>query len=271
MPYTKEPKMTSKGTPRRSPDAEALRLVSVRKVYGTADNPVAALNGVTLIVSPGSFTAVMGPSGSGKSTLLQLAAGLDEPTEGHVFVDGVELTGSETELTKLRRQRIGFVFQQFNLLPALTVLQNVLLPLRLAGRKADEGLAKKTLERVSLGDRLHHRPAELSGGQQQRVAIARALVLNPTAILADEPTGNLDSRSAGNVLALLQEAVRDFGQTVVMVTHDPIGAAHADSVLFLADGQIVGRLENPTADAVAERMTHLGDGNGPRLSVAGGE
>jgi putative ABC transport system ATP-binding protein len=174
-------------------------------------------------------------------------------------------------LTKLRRQRVGFVFQQFNLLPALSVLQNVLLPLRLAGRKADVGHAKRILERVGLDERLEHRPAELSGGQQQRVAIARALVTNPTAIFADEPTGNLDSQSAGDVLALLQEAVRSFGQTVVMVTHDPVAAAHADSVLFLADGRIVGRLENPTADAVAERMTHLGDGKGPRLSAAGGE
>jgi putative ABC transport system ATP-binding protein len=255
----------------RTAAAEAVRLVSVRKVYGTTDNPVTALGGVTLTVPSGSFTAVMGPSGSGKSTLLQVAAGLDQPTEGDVFVAGTRLSGTETELTKLRRQRVGFVFQQFNLVPALSVLQNVLLPLRLAGRKVDAGGAKRILERVGLGDRLEHRPAELSGGQQQRVAIARALVMNPTAIFADEPTGALDSKSASDVLALLQEAVRDFGQTVVMVTHDPIAAAHADSVLFLADGRIVGRLQSPTPEAVAERMTRLADGNVPQLSAVGGE
>ena len=251
--------------------AEALRLDSVRKVYGTADNPVTALDGVSLTVRPGTFTAVMGPSGSGKSTLLRLAAGLDEPTHGNVFVAGTPMSGSETQLTKLRRQRVGFVFQQFNLLPALSVLQNVLLPLRLAGRMVDVDAAKGILDRVGLSDRLDHRPAELSGGQQQRVAIARALVMNPTAIFADEPTGALDSKSAADVLALLQEAVRRFGQTVVMVTHDPIAAAHADSVLFLADGRIVGRLEHPTAEAVAERMTHLSTGSGPRFSAVGGE
>jgi len=251
---------------------EALRLVSVGKVYGTPDNPVRALDAVTLSVPSGTFTAVMGPSGSGKTTLLQVAAGLDEPTGGDVFVAGVQLRGSETRLTELRRDLVGFVFQQFNLLPALSVLQNVLLPLRLAGRRVDTADAERILERVGLADRLDHRPAELSGGQQQRVAIARALVMNPTAIFADEPTGALDSRSAAEVLALLQEAVRDFGQTVVMVTHDPIAAAHADSVLFLADGRIVGRLANPTAEAVAERMTHLADEAGaPRLAVAGGE
>jgi putative ABC transport system ATP-binding protein len=254
-----------------SETGEAVRLESVRKVYGPSDNHVTALDGVSLSVRPGTFTAVMGPSGSGKTTLLQVAAGLDEATEGDVFVAGVRLSGSETELTKLRRDRIGFVFQQFNLLPALNVLQNVVLPLRLAGRKVDVGAVKRILDRVGLGDRLDHRPAELSGGQQQRVAIARALVTNPTAIFADEPTGALDSTSAADVLALLQEAVRGFGQTVVMVTHDPIAAAHADSVLFLADGRIVGRLESPTAEAVAERMTHLGDGAARRLVAAGGE
>jgi putative ABC transport system ATP-binding protein len=262
--------MTIVDAQRPAPDAEAVRLVSVRKVYGTTDNRVTALDGVTLAVPSRSFTAVMGPSGSGKSTLLQVAAGLDQPTEGEVFVAGVELSGSETELTQLRRERVGFVFQQFNLLPALTVWQNATLPLRLAGRKVDLAGAKQILDRVGLGDRLDHRPAELSGGQQQRVAIARALVTNPTAIFADEPTGALDSKSAGDVLALLQEAVRAFGQTVVMVTHDPVAAAHADSVLFLSDGQIVGRLANPSVEAVAERMTHLSDGV-PRLAAVGGE
>jgi putative ABC transport system ATP-binding protein len=240
--------------------SEALRLVSVRKVYGTGDNAITALDDVTLSLPSGSFTAVMGPSGSGKSTFLHVAAGLDQPTQGQVFVDGTELTGgSETALTKFRRRRIGFVFQQFNLLPALTVLQNVTLPLRLAGRKADVPQAKRILARVGLADRLDHRPAELSGGQQQRVAIARALVTAPIAIFADEPTGALDSASALEVLALLRDAVRELGQTVVMVTHDPVAASHAGSVVFLADGRIAGRLENPTAEAVAERMTHLGD------------
>ena len=253
--------------PGSAPDA--VRLVSVRKVY-EGGTPVTALDGVTLAVSAGSFTAVMGASGSGKSTLLQVAAGLDRPTEGEVFVDGVELTGSEAAVTKLRRRQIGFVFQQFNLLPALSVLQNVLLPARLAGRKPDVGHAKQILERVGLGDRLDHRPAELSGGEQQRAAIVRALVLSPTAILADEPTGALDSRSARDVLALLQEAVYAFRQTVVMVTHDPVAASYADAVVFLADGRIVGRLDDPTADAVAERMTHLGDAGEARVAATGG-
>ena len=241
-----------------SPDA--LRLVSLRKVYGTAQNQVIALDGVTLSLPPGSFTAIMGPSGSGKSTLLQCAAGLDEPSGGQVFVAGTELTfGSETELTKFRRRRIGFVFQQFNLLPALTVLQNVVLPLRLAGARVDRRRCRSLLEQVGLGDRLHHRPAELSGGQQQRVAIARALVAEPALVFADEPTGALDTRSARAVLALLQEAVRVDEQTVVMVTHDPVAASYADEVVFLADGRLAGRLARPTAEAVAERMTHLGD------------
>jgi putative ABC transport system ATP-binding protein len=239
---------------------DALRLVSIRKVYGTAGNQVVALDDVTLGLAPGSFTAIMGPSGSGKSTLLQCAAGLDQPTGGQVFVDGEELTGgSETELTKFRRRRIGFVFQQFNLLPTLTVLQNVTLPLRLAGRRVDRRLCRSVLEQVGLGDRLDHRPAELSGGQQQRVAIARALVTEPSLIFADEPTGALDTRSARSVLQLLREAVHVYDQTVVMVTHDPVAASFADGVVFLADGRIAGRLEHPTAEAVAERMTHLGD------------
>ncbi|WP_026874449.1 ABC transporter ATP-binding protein [Jiangella gansuensis] len=240
--------------------AEALRLVGVSKTYGTGENPVRALDGVSVGLPAGTFTAIMGPSGSGKSTFLQCSAGLDQPTEGRVFIDGSELTGgSETELTKFRRQRIGFIFQQFNLLPALTVMQNVALPLRLAGKKVDRKHCRAVLERVGLGDRLDHRPAELSGGQQQRVAIARALVTNPSVIFADEPTGALDTRSARSVLTLLAEAVREFGQSVVMVTHDPVAASYADSVVFLADGQLVGTLVHPTAEAVAERMTHLGD------------
>ncbi|GAA0331073.1 ABC transporter ATP-binding protein [Actinoallomurus spadix] len=240
--------------------SEALRLVSVRKVYGTDGTQVTALDGVSLSLRKGTFTAVMGPSGSGKSTLLQCAAGLDRPTGGKVFVDGAEMSGgSETELTKFRRRRIGFIFQQFNLLPTLDVLQNATLPLRLAGRKADRRYARDVLTRMGLGDRLRHLPAELSGGQQQRVAIARALVTNPSVIFADEPTGALDTRSAREVLGLLMRAVHEHGQTVVMVTHDPVAASYADSVVFLADGRLAGELDRPTAEAVAERMTHLGD------------
>ncbi|SEG69739.1 putative ABC transport system ATP-binding protein [Thermomonospora echinospora] len=257
-------------TQRIKPQGEALRLVSVRKVYGTEDNPVTALANVSLSLSAGTFTAVMGPSGSGKSTLLQCAAGLDRPTEGRVYVDGTEMTGgSEAELTKFRRKRIGFVFQQFNLLPTLTVLQNVLLPLKLAGRRANPDAAVDILRRVGLGDRLGHRPAELSGGQQQRVAIARALVTSPKLIFGDEPTGALDTRSAREVLTLLQETVRFYGRTVVLVTHDPVAASYADSVLFLADGHLVGHLADPTAEAVAERLTRLGDEVAARRAMSG--
>jgi len=240
--------------------AEALRLVGVRRIYGAEGNRVAALDGVSLSLPAGSFTAVMGPSGSGKSTLLQCAAGLDRPTEGRVFVDGAELTGGgEAALTKFRRQRIGFVFQQFNLLPTLNVMQNAVLPLKLAGRRVDKAAARAVLERVGLGDRLDHLPAELSGGQQQRAAIARALVTRPRVVFADEPTGALDTRSARAVLELLRESVRTSGQTIVMVTHDPVAASFADSVLYLADGRIVGHQGSPTAETVAERMTHLAD------------
>ncbi|GAA3813972.1 ABC transporter ATP-binding protein [Streptomyces phyllanthi] len=239
---------------------EALRLVEVRKTYGDDNARVTALDGVSLDLTRGTFTAVMGPSGSGKSTLLHCAAGLDEPDTGTVFVDGLELRGkSETELTKFRRQRIGFVFQQFNLLPTLTVVQNTTLPLKLAGRRIDSARARAVLERVGLGQRLDHLPGRLSGGQQQRVAIARALLAEPSVVFADEPTGALDSHSAREVLGLLQESVRTFGRTVVMVTHDPVAASYADAVVFLADGRLAGRMSSPTAQAVAERLTHLGD------------
>lgn len=242
------------------PAPEALRLVKVTKSYGTADSAVTALDGVTLGLARGTFTAVMGPSGSGKSTLLQCAAGLDRPDSGIVRVDGTELTGGgEAELTKFRRGRIGFVFQQYNLLETLTVAQNTVLPLKLSGRRVDRRRAREILTAVGLGDRLGHRPDQLSGGQRQRVAIARALVTEPRVIFADEPTGALDTRSAREVLRLLQEAVRVHGRTVVMVTHDPVAASYADSVLFLADGRLAGQLDAPTADAVAERLAHLGD------------
>ncbi|MFF2727703.1 ABC transporter ATP-binding protein [Streptomyces sp. NPDC058008] len=239
---------------------EALRLVSVSKVYGTGDGAVTALDGVTLSLPAGSFTAVMGPSGSGKSTLLQCAAGLDRPDQGQILVGGEEMGGvGEAALTRFRRDRIGFVFQQYNLLPTLTVEENTALPLRLAGRKADRENVRAVLAQVGLGGRLGHLPEELSGGQRQRVAIARALVTRPGLIFADEPTGALDTRSAREVLRLLRETVRLHGSTVVLVTHDPVAASYADSVLFLADGRLAGHLAAPTAVAVAERMTRLGD------------
>ena len=239
--------------------ADAVRLDGVRKVYGKGESQVEALRGISMGFARGSFTAVMGPSGSGKSTFLHCAAGLDVPTSGSVVLDGTELSGmNETALTKLRREKIGFIFQAFNLLPALAVEQNVTLPLRLAGRRPDRGLVSEVLRRVGLGERRKHLPGQLSGGQQQRVAIARALVSRPAVVFGDEPTGALDTQTALEVLGLLRESVQNAGQTIVMVTHDPVAASHADRVLFLADGKIVGEMERPTADAIAEQMTHLG-------------
>jgi putative ABC transport system ATP-binding protein len=249
-----------KSRERTAKSAEALRLVNVTKVYGSTENAVTALDNISLSLPTGSFTAVMGPSGSGKSSLLQCAAGLDRPDSGTVLVDGETMTGAtEAELTKFRRNRIGFIFQQYNLLPTLNVVQNTVLPLKLAGRRIDHARTEQILGQVGLGDRLHHRPDALSGGQRQRIAVARALVTDPSVIFADEPTGALDMRSARDVLALLQETVRFHGATVVMVTHDPVAASYADSVLFLADGQFAGQMNAPTADAVAERLAHLGD------------
>jgi putative ABC transport system ATP-binding protein len=234
---------------------EVLRLTGVRKNYGK----LVALDGVSTGFPRGTFTAVMGPSGSGKSTFLHCAAGLDRPDSGSVLLDGVELTGlKEKKLTRLRRDRVGFVFQSFNLLPALTVVENVTLPLRLAGRRVNRRAVDEVIERTGLAARRKHRPGELSGGQQQRVAIARALVTRPAVLFGDEPTGALDTRTAREVLGLLRSAVRDGGQTVVMVTHDPVAAAHADRVVFLADGRLVTELFRPTPERVAERMTHLG-------------
>jgi putative ABC transport system ATP-binding protein len=239
--------------------SDAVRLEHVGKVYGRGDGAVVALDDVTLGLRSGSFTAVMGPSGSGKSTFLHVAAGLDTPSSGSVRLGGVDVGGlSETKRTALRRERIGFIFQAFNLLPSLTVEQNMSLPLRLAGRRPDRAWSREVVERVGLGTRLKHRPAQLSGGQQQRVAIARALLTRPEVVFADEPTGALDTRTGGDILALLRHVVDALGQTVVMVTHDPLAAAHADRVLYLADGAVVAADEAPTADAVAERMTHLG-------------
>ncbi|OLF10404.1 ABC transporter ATP-binding protein [Actinophytocola xanthii] len=236
-----------------------VRVVDLRRTYGGRDTGVTALDGVTTAFARASFTAVMGPSGSGKSTFLHCAAGLDRPTSGTVLLEDQDLAElSETELTRLRRDRIGFVFQAFNLLPALTVQDNVTLPLRLAGRRPKPALVRQVLEQVGLAERRRNLPAELSGGQQQRVAIARALVTRPAVLFADEPTGALDTRTAAEVLGLLRASVDGAGQTVVMVTHDPVAAAYADRVVFLADGRLVGELLDPTAEVVAERMTHLG-------------
>ena len=236
---------------------DALRVESLYKTY---DNTVTALDGVTAGFPAGSFTAVMGPSGSGKSTLLQCAAGLDRPSAGRVFLGGTELTATtDTARTKFRRRRAGFVFQDYNLLPALTVEQNVLLPLRLAGRRADRHRCRAVLDQLGLLDRLDDLPERLSGGQRQRVAVARALITEPEVIFADEPTGALDLASAREVLTLLRAVVREHGRTVVMVTHDPVAAAYADAVLFLADGRLAGGLDAPTAEAVAGRLAHLGD------------
>ncbi|MFI1282251.1 ABC transporter ATP-binding protein [Streptomyces sp. NPDC020858] len=236
-----------------------IRLVDVRKVYGRGDNRVSALNGVSIDFHRHAFTAVMGPSGSGKSTLLQCAAGLDEPTSGSVRLAGRELAGlSETELTLLRREQIGFIFQSFNLLPALTAEQNVCLPLQLAGRKPDKAQVRAVLEQVGLKDRRNHRPGEMSGGQQQRVAIARALVSRPAVIFADEPTGALDTKTAASILNLMRDAVRSGGQTIVMVTHDPVAASYADRVVFLADGRFAGEIHRPTVTVVAEHLARLG-------------
>jgi putative ABC transport system ATP-binding protein len=238
--------------------APAVRLEAVSRTYGKGAGAVHALRGVSVTLPYGSFTAVMGPSGSGKSTLLQIAAGLDRPSGGRAWIGSVDLSRlSQTRLTELRRDRIGFVFQAFNLVPSLTVEQNVTLPLRLAGRRADQGLLAEVLGRVGLADRRRHRPAELSGGQQQRAALARALITRPEVMFADEPTGALDLRTGKHVLGLFRELVDTLRLTVVMVTHDPVAASYADSVLFLADGRLVDRLDRPTAETVAERMTAL--------------
>jgi putative ABC transport system ATP-binding protein len=239
------------------PSAVALR--DVRKVYGRGEGAVVALNGVSVGLPAGSFTAVMGPSGSGKSTFLNVAAGLDRPTAGRVTLGETDLGRlSERRLTILRRERIGFVFQSFNLLPSLTVGQNIALPLRLDGHHPRRSSVGEVAARVGLQNRLRHRPSELSGGQQQRVAIARALVTRPEVVFADEPTGALDTRTGLEVLALLREVVDADGHTVVMVTHDPVAAAHADRVILLADGRLAGTLDAPSADQVAEHLAHLG-------------
>lgn len=240
--------------------ADSVRLESVSKVYGRGGAEVTALSDVSLALASGSFTAMMGPSGSGKSTFLQCAAGLDLPTAGSVFLGETDLASlSENALSRLRRETVGFVFQSFNLVPSLTATQNITLPLRLAKRKAEKEWLGEVIERVGLTQRAKHKPGELSGGQQQRVAIARALVTRPQVIFADEPTGALDTRASREILALLREAVDSLEQTVAMVTHDPIAASYADAVVFLADGQVVDTMTEPSVARVAERMTHLED------------
>ena len=238
---------------------EAVRLETLYKTYADTGAAVTALDGVTATFATGTFTAVMGPSGSGKSTLLQTAAGLDRPTSGRVWIGGTELSRlSETKLTELRRARIGFIFQAFNLIGALTVEENIVLPLRLSGARPDQRWLAEVVDRVGLGDRLRHRPAQLSGGQQQRVAIARALAMRPEVVFSDEPTGALDTETAAEVLALLRSMVDDHGQTVIMVTHDPVAASYADRVLVLADGRIVADMPQPGADRIAEHLAGLG-------------
>jgi putative ABC transport system ATP-binding protein len=237
----------------------AVNVERVSRTYGGGDQPVVALAEVDAGFARGTMTAVMGPSGSGKSTLLHCAAGLDRPTSGRAWIGATDLTTmSEKRLTELRRDRVGFVFQAFNLVGALTVEQNILLPSRLSGRRPDRAWLAEVIERVGLSDRLRHRPAELSGGQQQRVAIARALVTRPEVIFCDEPTGALDTQTAAEVLALLRSVVDRAGQTVIMVTHDPVAASYANRVMVLADGRIVQDMPQPGAQRIAEQLAMLG-------------
>jgi putative ABC transport system ATP-binding protein len=239
--------------------AVAARAVDATKVYGKGEAEVRALDGINVDFATSRFTAIMGPSGSGKSTLMHTMAGLDTLTSGSVYVGDVELSKlNDKKLTKLRRDRIGFIFQAFNLIPTLTAEENIVLPMKLAGRKPDGAWFDNVVATVGLGNRLHHRPSELSGGQQQRVAVARALVSQPHIIFADEPTGNLDSRTGAEILSFMRQAVRELGQTIVMVTHDPVAASYADRAVFLADGRIVDDLTDPTADSVFDRMRTLG-------------
>jgi putative ABC transport system ATP-binding protein len=239
---------------------QAVRLDAVVKKYGTGPSAVIALRGVNLTLEGGSFTAIMGPSGSGKSTFLHTAAGLDTPTSGSVWIGDTDISRMRAnKLAKFRREHVGFVFQAYNLLPALTVEQNVTLPLLLAGKRVDKGWLERIIRSVGLAEFRQRRPAELSGGQQQRVAIARALITRPDAVFADEPTGALDSRTGRQVLELLAQMTRELDQTVVMVTHDPAVASHADRVIFLGDGAFVGSLEGATTQQIVDRMTELGE------------
>jgi len=237
----------------------AASVTSATKVYGAGGDAVYALRDVSVDFYEGQFTAIMGPSGSGKSTLMHCIAGLDELTSGSAIIDGTDLsTLKDKSLTELRREKIGFVFQSFNLVPTLTANENIRLPLMLGNNKGDEAWIQKVIDTVHLQDRLTHRPSELSGGQQQRVAVARALASQPHIIFADEPTGNLDSITGAEILTFMRKAVDDLGQTIVMVTHDPVAAAYADRIIFLADGHIVNEMTEPTADRVLDLMKSIG-------------
>jgi putative ABC transport system ATP-binding protein len=237
----------------------AARVVDAVKVYGRGESQVRALDGVSVTFAVGRFTAIMGPSGSGKSTLMHAVAGLDTLTSGTVTIGSTDISKlDDRRLTQLRRDRIGFIFQGFNLVPTLTAAENIALPARLAGRKPDAAWFDHVVATVGLTSRLKHRPSELSGGQQQRVAVARALASRPEIIFADEPTGNLDSRAGAEILSFMRNATKEFGQTIVMVTHDPVAASYADRAVFLADGRIVDNLDSPTADSVLDRIRTLG-------------
>jgi putative ABC transport system ATP-binding protein len=239
-------------------NGDAARAVELSKHYGSGDARVVALDHVSVEFAAAAFTAIMGPSGSGKSTLLHCLAGLDSPTSGKVFIGDVDLTAlSEKQLTLLRREKVGFVFQTFNLVPTLTASENITLPLDIAGEKPDRGWFDQVVDTIGLRDRLTHRPSELSGGQQQRVAGARALVSRPEIVYADEPTGNLDSHAGAELLTFLRDAVKDHGQTIVMVTHDPTAAAYADRIVFLGDGRVVDEMLDPTAQKILDRMKSL--------------
>ena len=240
--------------------AIAAHTIDAKKIYGRGQTEVRALDGITVGFAAQGFTAIMGPSGSGKSTLLHCVAGLDSLTSGKVFIGDDDVSEmNDHELTLMRRDRIGFVFQAYNLVPTLSALENVTLPLRLAGRKGDSEWIDTVIDTLGLGDRLQHRPSEMSGGQQQRVAVARALATRPEIIFGDEPTGNLDSRAGAEVLTFMRHAVDDMHQTIVMVTHDPIAASYADRILFLADGKVVDEMRSPTAERVLDRMKRFGD------------
>jgi len=247
-------------TPASDASMPAARGTNLTKVYGEGDAAVRALDGVSVDFAVGQFSAIMGPSGSGKSTLMHCMAGLDSITSGQVFVGDVELSSlNDKELTRLRRDKIGFIFQAYNLVPTLTAAENITLPMDIAGRKPDQVWVDRLIDTVGLRSRLSHRPSELSGGQQQRVAAARALASRPSIVFADEPTGNLDSRSGAEILGFLRTSVHEFDQTVVMVTHDPLAASYAERVVFLADGHIVDEMTSPTAEGVLDRMKRLGE------------
>jgi putative ABC transport system ATP-binding protein len=259
MTATLDPTTIPSGAAASTEEAAAGAVHATRR-YGQGDTAVTALDDVTVDFRRHEFTAIMGPSGSGKSTLMHVTAGLDSLTSGSVHIGGTDLSGlDDRRLTLLRRERIGFIFQAFNLIPTLTARENITLPLALAGRKADPAWLDTIIDTVGLRSRLAHRPGELSGGQQQRVAVARALASRPQIIFGDEPTGNLDSRSGAEILAFLRDAVRSLGQTVVMVTHDPVAASYAERVVFLADGRIVDEMSAPTPDRVLDRMKRFGD------------